>query len=144
MTEDPAPATAPLMIVLTVQRPVWVRATTDGHREIYRILTPGPPARLTAAQDITIRVGDAGALTWRVNGRDAGLMGRPGQVRDLRVTPANAGVGAVGGSHGTRDPGSGIRDPGSGTRDAGFQVRRSGSSLRTRGSGLVGANRRWA
>ena len=90
VTEDPAPATAPLMIVLTVQRPVWVRATTDGHREIYRILTPGPPVRLTAAQDITIRVGDAGALTWRVNGRDAGLMGRAGQVRDLRVTPANA------------------------------------------------------
>jgi len=89
-TDAATPAAAPLTIILTVQRPVWVTATTDGRREIYRILTPGAPTRLTAAREVTIRVGDAGAIAWRVNGRDAGPMGRSGQVRDLRVTPANA------------------------------------------------------
>jgi hypothetical protein len=81
---------APLTIVLTAQRPAWVTATADGHREIYRILTPGAPTHLTAAREVTIRVGDAGAITWRVNGRDAGLMGRSGQVRDVRLTAENA------------------------------------------------------
>ena len=33
---------------------------------------------------------DAGALAWRVNGRDVGTMGRPGQVRDLTITPKTA------------------------------------------------------
>ena len=51
VTDAPHRATAPLTIVLTVQRPAWVTATTDGHREIYRILTPGAPDRLTAARE---------------------------------------------------------------------------------------------
>ena len=103
-------ATAPLTIVLTAQRPAWVTAIADGHREIYRILTPGGPTRLTAAREVSIRVGDAGAITWIVNGRDAGPMGRSGQVRDVRLTAENAGSVRYGGT----DPGSGIRDPGSG------------------------------
>ena len=89
-TDAAAPAAAPLTIDFSPQRPVWVTASADGHREIYRILTPGAPTRLTASREITIRVGDAGAMTWRINGRVVGPMGRSGQVRDLRVTPANA------------------------------------------------------
>jgi len=87
----PPTDTAPLSIVLRAQRPAWVTATADGHREIYRILAPGAPTHLTAAREVTIRVGDAGAITWSVNGRDAGLMGRSGQVRDVRLTAENAG-----------------------------------------------------
>jgi len=102
-TSDPAPAArtvpptvtttaaeAPLTVVFTAQRPAWVSATADGRREIYRTLTPGEPTRITAARLVEIRVGDAGALSWRVNGRDAGVMGRAGQVRDVRLTAENA------------------------------------------------------
>jgi cytoskeleton protein RodZ len=87
----PTGVAPPMSIVLIAQRPAWVTATTDGHREVYRILTPGPPTYLTASREITIRVGDAGAITWRVNGREAGLMGRSGQVRDVRLTAENVG-----------------------------------------------------
>jgi hypothetical protein len=80
---------APITLVLTAQRPAWVTATADGRREIYRTLTPGLPTFLTGSREVTIRVGDAGAILWRVNGRDAGPMGRPGQVRDVRITPDN-------------------------------------------------------
>ncbi|MEO7272226.1 MAG: RodZ domain-containing protein [Vicinamibacterales bacterium] len=83
---------APLRIVLRAQRPAWVTATADGHRQIYRILTPGAPTHLSASREVTIRVGDAGAITWQVNGREAGLMGRSGQVRDVRLTAGNAGT----------------------------------------------------
>ena len=50
----------------------------------------GSPETVTATREIVIRVGDAGALAWRVNGRDVGTMGRPGQVRDLTITPKTA------------------------------------------------------
>jgi cytoskeleton protein RodZ len=85
----PIPA-APLIIILTASSPSWVTADADGRRALYTTVMPGAPETLTAAREIVIRVGDAGALEWRVNGRDVGVMGRSGQVRDLRITPATA------------------------------------------------------
>jgi cytoskeleton protein RodZ len=92
---ESAPATAStpganLTIVLTASRPSWVSARADGRRALYLTVTPGSPQTLAASREIVIRVGDAGALAWRINGRDAGAMGRSGQVRDVRVTPATA------------------------------------------------------
>ena len=81
---------APLNVVLTATRPCWVTANADGRRALFQFITPGSPVTLQAARDITFRVGDAGAVTWQINGRDAGSLGRAGQVRDLRVTPVNA------------------------------------------------------
>ena len=88
----PAPAgqAANLTIVLTASRPSWVTATTDGRRALYTTVVPGAPQTLVAAREIEIRVGDAGALSWQVNGREPAIMGRAGQVRDVRVTPATA------------------------------------------------------
>jgi cytoskeletal protein RodZ len=76
----PAPAPVPLP----------APAAVDGRRTIYRILQPGERVNLTAASDVTIRAGDAGALTWQVNGRAAVRMGESGKVRNVRVTPENA------------------------------------------------------
>ena len=45
---------------------------------------------LKARREIAIRVGDAGAAAWTVNGRALPPMGGPGQVRDVVVTPENA------------------------------------------------------
>jgi cytoskeleton protein RodZ len=84
-----APA-ANLTVILTASRPSWVSARADGRRALYLTVTPGSPQTLAATREIVIRVGDAGALAWRINGREAGAMGRSGQVRDVRVTPATA------------------------------------------------------
>jgi hypothetical protein len=35
---------------------------------------------------ITMRVGDAGAVRWAVNGGPAAAMGASGEVRDVKVT----------------------------------------------------------
>jgi hypothetical protein len=59
---------------------------------LYATVTPGAPHTLTATDEILIRAGDAGALFWSVNGREPVLMGEPGQVRNVRVTPATAAV----------------------------------------------------
>jgi cytoskeleton protein RodZ len=86
-----APAAAPVSIGLEAQQAAWVTATVDGERAVYRILQPGERVRLDGAREVTIRVGDAGAVTWQVNGRVATTMGQPGEVRTARVTPENAG-----------------------------------------------------
>jgi cytoskeletal protein RodZ len=81
---------ANLTVVITATRRAWVSARSDGRRSLYQFVLPGSPQTLTGSRDITLRVGDAGALRLTINGRDAGPMGRSGEVRDLRVTPATA------------------------------------------------------
>jgi cytoskeletal protein RodZ len=90
---DAPPAASPagnLTVVISATRRAWVSARSDGRRSLYQFVLPGSPQTLTASQTITLRVGDAGALRWTINGRDAGTMGRAGEVRVLRVTEATA------------------------------------------------------
>ena len=82
---------AAISIVLSMSRPCWVSATVDGRRAIYRILQPGERETLAAERDIAIRFGDAGAVTWTINGRDPGRRCR-GAVRDVEDHVENAGT----------------------------------------------------
>ena len=41
---------------------------------------------LHASREIILRVGDAGAVRWSINGRDAVLMGSRGEVRNVTLT----------------------------------------------------------
>ena len=53
-------------------------------------MAPGSTQVLKARREITIRVGDAGAAAWTVNGRTQAPMGGPGEVRTVVLTPGNA------------------------------------------------------
>ena len=79
-----------LIVVLEAAAPSWVAASADGRRVVYRVLQPGERETVRATREIALRVGNAGALTWTVNGEDRGAMGAPGAVRDVTVSPANA------------------------------------------------------
>ena len=81
---------APLTIVLTATGPSWVTADADGRRALFKTVTPGLPETIIAKREIVIRAGNAGALAWRVNGRELGPMGRIGQIRDATITPTSA------------------------------------------------------
>ena len=90
-----APAAAPspagaITVVLSLTRPCWVAANVDGRRTLYQILQPGEHHTLVAERDVTIRFGDAGAVTWTINGRDAGTPGGDGAVRNVNITRENA------------------------------------------------------
>ena len=90
---SPAPAVAPqgqIVIALSTSRPCWVTATVDGRRTIYRILQAGDRETLVGDKEVTLRLGDAGAVAWTVNGRGVGTPGGNGAVRNVRVTPENA------------------------------------------------------
>jgi hypothetical protein len=86
----PTASASPLNVTMTFSRPCWVAATVDGQRTLYRILQPNEPQTLTAQREITMRVGDAGAIRWTINGRDAGIAGANGAIRNMRITLENA------------------------------------------------------
>jgi cytoskeletal protein RodZ len=89
-----------LAIVLQAERECWVSATADDRRVLYQLMTSGTRQELRAVREIVLRVGDAGALRMTVNGREAGRLGGDGEVRTVRITPADAAkfvpVAAVG------------------------------------------------
>ena len=81
-TGEQAPvSTGALSIALTAERECWVAANADGRRVIYRLMQPGEKATIDAQQGITLRVGDAGALTVSVNGEAPRAFGGHGEVR---------------------------------------------------------------
>jgi cytoskeleton protein RodZ len=86
----PSVQAAPLRFAFDVSRPCWVTAVIDGQRALYRIVYPGDPQVLNAQREITIRFGDAGAVTWSINGRGGTPLGDNGAIRDVRITPENA------------------------------------------------------
>jgi cytoskeletal protein RodZ len=84
------PAQAVLVVSLTFTRPCWLTASADGTRIAYRTMEAGATQVVKARDTIALRVGDAGAVTWTINGRAPAPMGRDGEVRTFLVTPANS------------------------------------------------------
>lgn len=68
---------------------MWVTATADGKRVVYRLMQPGERVILTADSEFTFRVGDAGAFEYSMNGAPARTLGEPGEVRQFRITRQN-------------------------------------------------------
>ncbi|HXH06261.1 MAG TPA: DUF4115 domain-containing protein, partial [Vicinamibacterales bacterium] len=65
---------------------VWVAARADGRRVVYRLLRPGERVSIRAQEEIRLRVGNAAALRYAINGRSGPPLGRPGEVRTLRIS----------------------------------------------------------
>ena len=78
-----------LVVALEAESSSWVSARVDGERKIYQMIQPGTKHTLRASREIVLRVGDAGALRWSINGREAVPIGRRGEVRTIRLTPGD-------------------------------------------------------
>jgi hypothetical protein len=55
-------------------------------------MEPGSTQVLKAGREIRMRVGDAGAVTWSVNGRALPPLGGAGEVRTVVLTPGSAPI----------------------------------------------------
>lgn len=64
----------------------WVSAVSDGERVLYRLMRPGERTLIEARREITVRVGDAGAVTYAVNGTPGQPLGRSGEVVTVRIS----------------------------------------------------------
>jgi hypothetical protein len=80
---------APLRLEMQITGPCWIAAETDGDRVVYRLMVEGESVVLEAQHEITLRVGDAGAVAFWINGTAGRSLGRDGEVADLHVTPDN-------------------------------------------------------
>ncbi len=92
ITPVSAPAAPPsemLTLDMRAKRDVWVAATGDGTRVMYRILKTGEHTTITARGEITARIGDADALDYSVNGVSGQPLGAAGEVRDILMTPGS-------------------------------------------------------
>ena len=86
------PGPGALVVSMTFERPCWLSASSDGTRVVYKTMEPGSTQVLKASHEITMRVGDAGAVVWTVNGRPLAPMGGAGEVRTVVLTPGNAPI----------------------------------------------------
>ena len=89
-------ADAPLRIEMAATGWCWVAAETDGQRVLYRLVEPGERLVLEAHRLISLRLGDAGAVTLSINGGPRRSPGRDGAVAVVEVTPDN--VDGLGGA----------------------------------------------
>ena len=91
---------SPLSIQLATRQMSWIRITADGQVAAERIFKPGETQNVRASREITVRAGDAGAVTVAVDGRQPVALGREGEVvtrrfavdtpRAARTTPPPA------------------------------------------------------
>jgi transcriptional regulator with XRE-family HTH domain len=89
-SERTAPGMADaLTLDITPSAPVWVAASADGTVVVYRLLNVGERAVVEARDEIAVRIGDAAAFAYTINGSEGVTLGAPGEVRDIRITREN-------------------------------------------------------
>jgi cytoskeletal protein RodZ len=95
LIEPPEPTTEPtapsepdkLVVALHATGDVWVEATADGDRKVYRLFKPGEDLEVDAQKEVHLVIGDASAATYTVNGVPSGPLGGIGVVREITITP---------------------------------------------------------
>lgn len=85
-----AASTSPVWIELTTTDSCWVQVTTDGRVGAGRVFAAGERQRVEAQREIVLQVGNAGVVTWTVNGRPGRSLGAVGVVRTVTISPATA------------------------------------------------------
>ena len=83
------PTASPLQVEIRLIRECWVSASADGQRVLHRLMQAGERAQINASEAIDLRIGDAGALEYSINGRAGRRLGRDGEVVTLQVTHDN-------------------------------------------------------
>lgn len=90
----PAPSAAParsraIVIKLHADGMSWVQITADGRAVLSRNLTAGETQTVEADRDVAVQFGNAGAISWTVNGRAAKPLGALGEVKRATLTKEN-------------------------------------------------------
>ncbi|HEX2445321.1 MAG TPA: helix-turn-helix domain-containing protein [Vicinamibacterales bacterium] len=77
-------------VAIRAARPLWLEATADGQQRVYRLMNAGERETIAARSEVRLRVGDAAAMQYSIDGRPGRPLGPSGAVRNVRITPANA------------------------------------------------------
>lgn len=77
---------APVQVVITAHRPVWVKVSADGKTIFTGTLHPDETREINAVEQVNILAGNAGGLTISLNGKMLEPLGPSGQIRAVRLT----------------------------------------------------------
>lgn len=69
--------------------PCWVSARADGRLVVYRLLEAGEAVTVGANDELVLRVGDPGMLTYTLNGMPGRPLGNRGQPITVTITEDN-------------------------------------------------------
>jgi cytoskeleton protein RodZ len=83
-------AAAGVRVVVRATGPLWLEATADGRRVIYRLLQSGEREEIAARENVLLRAGDAAAMEYTIDGRPGRVLGPAGAVRTARITRDSA------------------------------------------------------
>jgi cytoskeleton protein RodZ len=78
-----------LRLTLSPRATCWVWAQTDGVEVLAELMQAGDKRELRAREEILLKVGDAGALAFAINGAAGRALGASGAVVTARITPQN-------------------------------------------------------
>jgi cytoskeleton protein RodZ len=92
-TPPPVPVTPqqqdPLTLEFEVTSPSFVEIAADGKVSFSKAMEPGDRQRIQAVRELRLKVGDAGAFIWSLNGKPARALGEAGVAKSARVTRSN-------------------------------------------------------
>ncbi len=78
-----------LIVSIATATECWIGVEIDGERRIERLLRHDEQFSVHARNDLLLRVGNAGAVSFSINGRAAKPLGTAGQPVTARITSAN-------------------------------------------------------
>ncbi len=78
-----------LQLEITATQECWISIEHDGNLAVRKLLVPGEVQSLNAAERFLIRVGNAGGVNLKINGKPAKPLGKAGQVIDLLINKNN-------------------------------------------------------
>jgi cytoskeleton protein RodZ len=83
----PASTKTPVQVSVTAHdASAWVQVSADGRIAFSGTLKPNETREVSAAEQVKVLTGNAGALTISLNGKTLESLGPPGQVRSVRLT----------------------------------------------------------
>lgn len=81
-----AGAGGPVKVEVTAAEPVWILARADGKYSFSGTLEANETRTVEAANNVLLRLGNAGGVTITLNGKPIGEVGPKGQVRTVQLT----------------------------------------------------------
>lgn len=79
----------PLQFEMKPRGPCWLSAAADGNRVLSELLQVGDNRTIEVRDELVLRVGDAGACAFSINGRSGRPLGPAGAPVNVRITKDN-------------------------------------------------------
>jgi cytoskeleton protein RodZ len=90
--ESAPPRAEGIEVAIRAAGPLWLEATADGRRRVYRLMAANERETIAARSEVRLRVGDAAAMEYSIDGRPGRRLGPSGAIRNVTITPGNAGT----------------------------------------------------